>query len=90
MLIKKIIEFELWWPGPPKCILKTVHVLLKLVIFMTKQKSSTQIFEWIIYCIQLKILLEAIYTLLPPTRNKSLTKFNLKMQDFVLCFVLDL
>ena len=34
MLIEQIIEFELRGPGPP-----AVHVLLQLVIFMTKQKS---------------------------------------------------
>ena len=43
MLIEQIIEFELQVPGP-----LVVHVLKKLIIFMTKQKSPMQIFEWII------------------------------------------
>ena len=34
MLIKQIIEFELSGSGP-----LAVHVMLQLVIFMTKQKS---------------------------------------------------
>ena len=35
MLIKQIIEFESKVPGP-----LVLHIFLKLVIFMTKQKSS--------------------------------------------------
>ena len=35
MLIEQIIEFESRVPGP-----LVVHIFLKLVIFMTKQKSS--------------------------------------------------
>ena len=41
MLIEQIIEFELsgaWTPGRA----------LRLVIFMTKQKSQRKIFKWII------------------------------------------
>ena len=43
MLIEQIIEFELrgaWIPGRT--------CALRLVIFMTKQKSQRKIFEWII------------------------------------------
>ena len=43
MLIEQIIGFELRGFGP-----LVVHVLLQLVIFMTKQKSLRKIFEWII------------------------------------------
>ena len=43
MLIEQIIEFEL---NP-----LVIHVLLQVVVFMTKQKPLRQIFEWInIYC----------------------------------------
>ena len=47
MLIQQIIfEFELRGMGP-----LAVHVLLKLINFMTKQKSLRKIFERIIvYC----------------------------------------
>ena len=47
MFIEQIIKFELRGPGP-----QIVHVILKLVVFMTKQSSpKKQIFEWIItYC----------------------------------------
>ena len=46
MLIEQITEFELSGPEPP-----VVHVLLYMVIFMTKQKSQRQILVWIIiYC----------------------------------------
>ena len=41
MLIERIIEFELRSSGP-----LAVHVLLQLVIFMAKQKSSRKILEW--------------------------------------------
>ena len=43
MLIEQIIEFELKGLGA-----LVVRVLLQMVIFMTKQKSPRQIFEWII------------------------------------------
>ena len=46
MLIERIIELQLKGPGR-----SGEHVLLQLVIFMTKQKSPRKIFEWIfIYC----------------------------------------
>ena len=57
MLIEQIIEFELklnWAQAPSKSnsiMHLLVHVLLQLLIFMKKQKSVMQIFEWIIiYC----------------------------------------
>ena len=70
MLIEQIIEFELIgaWPSGRTCA-------LRLVIFMTKQKSSNGLL------FTAKILLEAMY-LTFPTWTKSLTKFNPKMQDF--------
>ena len=43
MHIEQTIEFELRGPGP-----LAVHVLVQLVIFMTKQKSLRNINEWII------------------------------------------
>ena len=42
MLIEHIIEIELWGLGP-----LAVHVLLKLVIFIAKQKFLRNIFKWI-------------------------------------------
>ena len=42
MLIEQIAIFELRGPG-----FLVVHVLLKLLIFMTKQKSPRQILEWL-------------------------------------------
>ena len=44
MLIEQVIEFKLGAWG-----LLIVHVLLQMVIFMSKQKSLRKIFEWIIY-----------------------------------------
>ena len=54
---EQIIEFELSEPGS---WLLVVYVLLKLVIFMIKQKSPRQILEWIIIYYLLKILHEAL------------------------------
>ena len=46
MLIEQIIEFELRGSGPHGRTCSS-----KLVIYMTKQKPLTKIFEWIIiYC----------------------------------------
>ena len=42
MLTEQIIEFE--WRGRG---LLTVHVLLQLAIFTSKQKSLKKIFEWV-------------------------------------------
>ena len=54
MLIEKIIEFESRVPGP-----LVVHVFLKLVIFMTKQKSSKANLR--VYYFILKMLQKAMY-----------------------------
>ena len=43
MFLEQIIEFEMRSLSP-----LTVHALLQLVIFMSKQKSPRKIFEWII------------------------------------------
>ena len=43
-----------------------LHVLLKLVVFMTKQKSLRNIFEWIILLFTAKILLEAMSLITSP------------------------
>ena len=51
MLIEQIIDFELQGPGP-----LAVHVLLQLVVFMTKQKFLRKICEWIISLFTAKIL----------------------------------
>ena len=40
MLIEQIIEFESRVPGP-----LVEHIFLKLVIFLTKQKSSSALFN---------------------------------------------
>ena len=52
MLIERIIEVEFegaWAPSNSNSIIHLlVHVLLQLVIFMTRQKSLRKIFEWII------------------------------------------
>ena len=57
-----------------------VHVLLQLVIFMTKQKSLWNIFEWIILLFTAKILQETMQLSSPYLGQ--ITKFNTKMQDF--------
>ena len=44
MLIEQIIEFELRGPGP----FGRACALLLVFFFITKQKSQTKIFEWII------------------------------------------
>ena len=72
MLIEQIIKFKLRKPGP-----LIVRALLKLVIFMTTQKSPWQIEKLFIA----KILQEAMY-LASSIWDKSLTKFNPENQDF--------
>ena len=68
MLIKQIIESELRGLG-----LLVVHVILKPVIFVTKQSFLRQIFKRIItYCGRL-------CTLFPFTWTKLITKFIQKM-----------
>ena len=59
MLIEQIIEFELRVPRP-----LVVHVFLKLVIFMTKQKSPTQNHR-LKYYLMLDILQKAMYRASP-------------------------
>ena len=73
MLIEQIIEFESRVPGP-----MVVHKFVKLVIFMTKQKSSKAYLQ--IHYLMLKILQKAMYINFPDLGQ--VTKFNPKMQDF--------
>ena len=76
MLIEQIVEFEVRGMGP-----LVVHVLLQLVIFMTKQKSLRNIFEWIILLFTSKILQEAMHITFPylgQITNKILSQ----IQDF--------
>ena len=73
MLIEQIIEFESKVPGP-----LVVHIFLKLVIFMTKQKSSKANLR--VNCLMLKMLQKAMY--LDFSDLVQVTKFNPKMQDF--------
>ena len=58
MLIEKIIEFESRVPGA-----LVVRIFLKLVIFMTKQKSSMANLR--VHYLMLKILQKAMYVDLP-------------------------
>ena len=73
MLIEQIIEFESRMPGP-----LVVHVFLKLVIFMTIQKSSKANLR--VHYLMLKMLQKAMYLDFPGFGQ--VTKFNPKMQDF--------
>ena len=73
MLIEQIIEFESRVPGP-----LVVHVFLKLVIFMTKQKSSKANLQ--VHYLMLKMLQKAMYLDFPDLNQ--VTKFSPKMQDF--------
>ena len=73
MLIEQIIEFESRVPGP-----LVVHIFLKLVIFMTKQKSSKANLQ--VHYLMLKMLQKAMYLDFPDFGQ--VTKFNPKMQDF--------
>ena len=76
MLIELIIEFQLRGLGS-----LAVHVLLLLVIFMTKQKSlqGTSLSGLLFTA---KILLEAMHLLPLPWPYHLQLKFNTKMQDF--------
>ena len=58
MLIEQIIEFESRVPGP-----LVVHIFLKLVIFITKQKPLKENF-WVHY-LMLKLLQKAMYLNFP-------------------------
>ena len=60
MLMEQIIEFELRVPKP-----LVIHVLLKLVIFMTQEKSSEQINHRLKYYLMLDILQKAMYRASP-------------------------
>ena len=73
MLIEQIIEFESKVPVP-----LVVHIFLKLVIFMTKQKSSKANLR-VLY-LMLKMLQKAMY--LDFSDLGQVTKLNPKMQDF--------
>ena len=72
MLIEQIIEFESRVPGP-----LVVHIFLKLVIFMTKQKSSKANLR--AHYLMLKTWHKAMYLYFPDLGQ--VTKFNPKMQD---------
>ena len=73
MLIEQIIEVESRVPGP-----LVVHIFLKLVIFMTKQKSAKANLR--VHYLMLKMLHKAMYLDIPDL--DQVTKFKLKMQDF--------
>ena len=73
MLIEQITEFESRVPGP-----LVVHIFLKLVIFMTKQKSSKANLR--AHYLMLKMWHKAMYLDFPDLGQ--VTKFNPKMQDF--------
>ena len=73
MLIEQIIEFESKVPGP-----LVVYIFLKLVIFMTKQKSSKANLR--VNYLMLKMLQKAMYLDFP--NLGQVTKFNPKLQDF--------
>ena len=73
MLIEQIIEFESRVPGP-----LVVHIFLKLVIFMTKQKSSKANLR--VHYLMLKTLQKTKYLDFPDLGQ--VTKFYPKIQDF--------
>ena len=73
MLIEQIIEFESRVPGP-----LVVHIFLKLVIFMTKQKSFKANLR--VHYLMLKMLQKAMYLDFPDLGQVA--KLNPKMQDF--------
>ena len=55
MFVEQIIELLV---GPARWV---VYTILKLVIFLTKQRSSRKICECIVYYLLLKIFQEAMY-----------------------------
>ena len=73
MLIEQIIEFESRVPGP-----LVVHIFPKLVIFMTKQKSSKTNLR--VHYLLLKMLQKAMYLDFPDLGQ--VTKFNPKNARF--------
>ena len=74
MLIEQIIEFESRVPGP---LVVHIPVFLKLVIFMTKQKSSKANLR--AHYLMLKMWHKAMYLDFPDLGR--VTNFNPKMQD---------
>ena len=73
MLLEQIIEFESKVPGP-----LVVHIFLKLVIFITKQKFSKANLR--VHDLMLKMWHKAMYLDFPDLG--LVTKFKPKMQDF--------
>ena len=73
MLIEQIIEFKSRVPGP-----LVVHIFLKLVIFMTKQKSLKANLN--VHYLMLKMWHKAMCLDFPDLGQ--VTKFHPKMQDF--------
>ena len=73
MLIEQIIEFESRVPG-----LLVVHIFLKLILFMTKQKSSKTNLR--VHYLMLEMLQKAKYLDFPDLGQ--VTKLNPKMQNF--------
>ena len=73
MLIEQIIEFELRVLGS-----QVIHIFLKLVTFMTKQKSSKANLR--VHYLMLKMLQKTMYLDFPDLGQ--VTKLNPKMQDF--------
>ena len=74
MLIEQILEFESRVPGP----LMVVHIFLKLVIFMVKQKYSKANLR--VHYLMLKMLQKALNLDFPD--SGQVTKSNPKMLDF--------
>ena len=72
MLIEQITEFESGVLGP-----LVIHIFLKLVIFMTKQKSSKANLQ--VHYLMLKMLQKAMYLDFPDLGQ--VTKFNPKILD---------
>ena len=73
MLIEQIIEFELRMPKP-----LVIHIFLKLVIFMAKQKSSKANLR--VHYLVLKMWHKAMYLDFPALAQ--VIKFKSKMQNF--------
>ena len=72
MLIEQVFEFESRVPKP-----LIVHIFLKLIIFMTKQKSSKAHLR--VHYVMLKMLQKAMYLDFPDLGQ--VTKFNPKILD---------
>ena len=77
MAIEQIFEFEFGGLG---LVIVGLHVLLYLVIFMTKQKSVKENL-WLDYYL-LRKYRTRLSTLLSLAWAKLLTEFSPKMQDF--------